>query len=374
MSSAGAKEPYPVPHSASGQVGFGALREIQEVIDGLVEQIALIGCDGTILAVNDSWRRQVERQARTGLEISRDYVRFLAGLVEDGDEGAAPILQAFREISAGARQTFRCVYHGRGAFAGYDFNIIVAALTVRESRCVLVSVHDVTELVALKRKQRHHGGRLLQAQEAERRRIARELHDSTSQMLVGLELELSRLSLDAGPEVAAVVARCRDAMQEIHAEIRTFSFLAHPPSLVANSLAVALQDLARGFAARTGIEIEVDVSDDGEVSASVEAAIYRLTQEALANIHRHAGASQAKVRLVGRKRYLHLIIHDDGIGFDPAESEQGQSLGVGVIGMRERVRELGGRFLIERADKGTALTVSFPRHKRMVFAARIGRH
>jgi signal transduction histidine kinase len=139
---------------------------------------------------------------------------------------------------------------------------------------------------------------------------------------------------------------------------------------VANDLAFAIQGLAFGFAARTGLEIEVDVSDCGEVSPSVEAAIYRMAQEALANIHRHAGANYTRVRLVGRKRYLHLMIQDDGIGFDLVESEKGHSLGVGVMGMRERVCELGGRLSIGRAVKGTAITVSFPRQQRMVFAPR----
>ena len=83
------------------------LEEIQEVIDGLVEQVALVACDGKILAVNDCWRRQVERQARSGLHISRDYVAFLEGLIEDGDGGVKPILQAFRDISAGSRRIFR---------------------------------------------------------------------------------------------------------------------------------------------------------------------------------------------------------------------------------------------------------------------------
>ena len=120
----------PPPTLTSGHVRFGAFHEVQEVIDGLVEQIALIGCDGTILAVNEAWRWQVERQARSGLRISRDYVGYLSGLIEAGDEGVKPILRAFREISSGSRQTFRHTYSGHGVFEGYDFRIIIAALAV----------------------------------------------------------------------------------------------------------------------------------------------------------------------------------------------------------------------------------------------------
>lgn len=349
------------------------LQEIQEVIDGLVEQVALVSCEGTILAVNARWRQQVERQARTGLHISRDYIAFLEGLIEDGDRGVEPILQAFRDISAGSRRTYRRLYKGSGAFAGYDFNIIVAPLTIHGTRHVLVSVHDVTELVGLKRERRRVGSQLLRAQEDERRRMARELHDSTSQMLVALRYDLSRMGRgNVGPETVAIIDECKEMLQEIQREIRTFSFVAHPPPLTANSLAIALRNLVGGFAARTGLQIEVEVSDSGEASASVEAAIYRLSQEALANIYRHARATHATVRLVGRKSCLHLVIGDDGIGFHVMDVASRNSLGVGVIGMQERVRELGGRMSIQRAAQGTVVTVSLPRHKRTTLLPLIG--
>jgi two-component system, NarL family, sensor kinase len=349
------------------------LEEIQEVIDGLVEQVALVSCEGTILAVNACWRQQVERQAHTGLHISRDYTAFLEGLIKDGDKGVEPILQAFRDISAGSQRTYRRLYKGSGAFAGYDFNIIVAPLTIHGTRHVLVSVHDVTELVGLKRQRRRVGGQLLRAQEVERRRIARELHDSTSQMLVALRFDLSRLSRgNVGPETVAIVDECKEVLQEIQREIRTFSFVAHPPSLTSNSLANAVRNLATGFANRTGLEIGVEVSDSGEASASVEATIYRLSQEALANIYRHAAATHATVRLVGRKSCIHLIIGDDGIGFQVVAEASRNSFGVGVIGMQERVRELGGRMSIKRAAQGTVLAVSLPRHKRTTLLPFIG--
>jgi two-component system NarL family sensor kinase len=355
------------------KVSSVVLHEIQEVIDGLVEQVALIGCDGTILAVNERWRRQVERQARTGLHISRDYISFLEELVESGDDGARPILQAFKDISAGTRQSFRCVYKGTGAFSGYDFNLIVAALTVNRTRHVLVSVHDVTELVKLKRQRRRIGSEVLQAQESERRRMARELHDSTAQLLVSLQLDLANLGRNStGQDVEALIAECKKTVREVQQEVRTLSYIAHPPPLRDSSLGLALESLATGFAARTGLQIDIDVAGVGEASASVEAAVYRLAQEALANIYRHAGAKRATVRLVGREHYLHLMISDDGIGFDAADRHLRQAMGVGVIGMKERVRELGGRISIHRVPKGTAVTVSLPRRKRLALAPLIG--
>jgi two-component system, NarL family, sensor kinase len=348
-------------------------QEIQEVIDGLVEQVALVSCDGIILAVNDCWRQQVERQSRTGLHISRDYIAFLESLIEEGDKGVEPILQAFREISAGSRRTFRRLYKGSGTFDGYDFNIIVAPLTIHGTRHVLVSVHDVTELVGLKRQRRRVRGQLLRAQEDERRRMARELHDSTSQMLVALRYDLSRLGREkVGPDAFAIIHECKEMLQEIQREIRTFSFVAHPPSLTADGLAIALQNLVSGFAKRTGLEIDVEVSGFSEAFKTVEATIYRLSQEALANIYRHAGATHATVRLVGRRSCLHLVIADDGLGFHVPDEASRNSFGVGVTGMQERVRELGGRMSLQRVAERTVLAVSLPRYKRTTLEPPIG--
>jgi signal transduction histidine kinase len=351
-----------------------ALDEIQQVIDGLVEQVALIDSAGTIIAVNKRWKRQVERHARVGLHISRDYEAFLQGLIDRGDEGVIPILRAFREIAAGARPSFHCIYNGTGAFAGYDFNVAIAKLRVHQSRYILVSVSDVTELVALKRQRRRVGSQLLRAQEDERRRMARELHDSTSQSLVALQLTLSRLDREqAGERVDSIVGECRELLKDVQREIRAFSFLAHPPSLLTNRLETALSQLVSGFAARTGLQIASDISPAGETCASIEAAIYRVSQEALSNIYRHARATRATFRLVARKDYIHLLISDNGVGVGhPAEPHNPRSIGVGLMGMGERVRELGGRLSFGRASHGTSLTVSFPRGKRMIFLPAVG--
>jgi two-component system, NarL family, sensor kinase len=348
------------------------LEDIQEVIDLLDEQVAVVGCGGTIIAVNNRWRRQVERQARHGLLISRDYISFLTGLIESGDRGAVGILQAFKDIAAGSSSSFHCVYNGTGAFAGYDFNIGIAPMQIHDTRHVLVSVHDVTELVALKRQRRRVRSQLLQAQEGERRRMARELHDSTSQNLIALQINLSQLSrLEYDGETASIVKECRQVVQEMQREIRAFSFIAHPPTLIPNNLALALEKLVNGFAARTGIEIDLSISNVGEVSASVETAIYRVSQEALTNIHRHASATRAIFRLIPRERYLHLLIRDDGIGTPVSPGVPGEA-GVGVVGMEERIRELGGRLSVRHAVAGTTLTAVIPRQKKMVFAPLIG--
>ena len=334
------------------------------MIDGLVEQVALLACDGTILAINDRWRREVDRQAHSGIHISRDYKAFLLGLVEKGDDGAAMILSAFEDVASGKRSRMSRTYVGSGSFEGVDYNFVISGLEVAGGRYVLVSVHDVTELSTLKRQRRRLGSQVLRAQEMERRRIARELHDSTSQMLVALQLNLINLERSRPqPESDALIADCKKTVADMQREIRSLSFLYHPPALAERTLASALEDLAAGYATRTGLDIELQVNEVGSASASVEAAIYRLAQEALANIHRHSGARHALVRLIGRARAIHMMIGDDGVGFDAARASHHHRMGVGVTGMSERVRELGGRISIRRADKGTILTVSLPREK-----------
>ena len=109
----------------------------------------------------------------------------------------------------------------------------------------------------------------------------------------------------------------------------------------------------------------------GEASASVQAAIYRVSQEALANIYRHSGAERATFRLVARERYLHLVIRDDGVGIQ-VDPRKPVAVGVGLMGMEERVGELGGRLSIHHSAEGTSLTVSFPREKRMIFSPVVG--
>ena len=340
------------------------LEDIQPVIDGLAEQVALIDRDGTILAVNRQWHRQVEKQARHGLHISRDYDAFLAELVAEGDDGARPILEAFREIRKGSKDSFSCLYHGVGTFNGYQFKVVMTAMPVHGERYVMVSVLDVTQIASLKRQRRRLGSQLLHAQEAERRRMARDLHDSTAQALVALQMNLQRLSREyEGPAAEAVVAECREAIQEVHREIRALSFIAHPPSPAAKGLEDALESLAAGYAKRAGFEVEIQCSDVGAASASVEATIYRVAQEGLSNGHRHGLASRVQVRLAGTERYLHLLMTDDGVGFDPPVTNGKSRLGVGVRGMTERVRELGGRLILKRLPKGTLLWAVLPRIK-----------
>ena len=343
-----------------------AFTEFQATIEGLAELVALVDSDGIIRTINDHWRRATVANGTPGFLAGGNYPGALMALIEQGDGRVQPILEGFAGINAGIRESFQCLYVGSGILSGHDYNVHLSRIEVGGRWHVLVSAEDLSEVNALKRERRRAGTKILRAQENERKRIARELHDSTSQLLVALQLNLMNLgAAGSGPESEALIADCKKVLQDVHREIRSFSFMAHPPSLPENGLGQALEALARGFAARTGLEIDLRISDVGEASASIEAAIYRMTQEALANIHRHALAGRATVQLVGTRRCLHLTVGDDGIGFDAAEGRKRQSMGVGILGMAERVSEFGGRFSVHRApDKGTMVRLTLPRLKR----------
>jgi two-component system NarL family sensor kinase len=341
---------------------------IQTMLDGLSEQVALIGCDGIIRAVNRTWRREVERQAQAGAVINRDYVQFLGTLIAQGDERVVPIVKGFEEVRSGRRAQFKHLYIGSGTFRGHAFKVVVSRFHLADDPLLLVSVHDVTELMMLKRQRRRLQSWLLRAQEDERRRIARELHDSTSQSIVALQLNVMRLKeADQWSESDPLLLECANTLAAMQQELRAFSFMCHPPSLTENGLVLGLNSLIEGFSARTGLNIDFLVDQVGGAPDSVEATIYRLAQEALTNIHRHAHATRVVVQLLGTVRCLHLIVYDNGVGFHPAEGLPPPAVGVGILGMKERLRSLGGRLTIQRVEHGTAVLASLPRSKPELF-------
>jgi signal transduction histidine kinase len=212
---------------------------------------------------------------------------------------------------------------------------------------------------------RHLTGRLLQLQDNERRQIARELHDSTGQMVVALSLNLSSLqSQEVEKESAKVIADCLSLLDELSRELRTMSHLLHPPLLDEAGLASALRWYVEGFAERSKIEVDLDIpSDLGRLSQEFETALFRIVQECLTNIHRHSDSATATIRVFRSGNDIAVEVKDQGKGI-PLEKQMKMAVmgeaGVGIRGMRERVRQLGGNVLIESNDDGTTVIASLP--------------
>ena len=219
-----------------------------------------------------------------------------------------------------------------------------------------------------RRVQEELSGRLLQAQDEERRRIARELHDVTGQNLAALQIVLS--SVERSKE--SLDPRSRQALTEGIAlveacatEIRTLSYLLHPPLLDELGLLSALRNYVEGYAQRTGVRLDFDLPEKMDrLPRDVETALFRIVQEGLTNIHRHSGSRTAVLRLKTKPGWVTLELIDHGRGMPPEALREGElgpaPTGVGIAGMRERARQLNGRLSITSGPEGTTLRVELP--------------
>ena len=211
--------------------------------------------------------------------------------------------------------------------------------------------------------------RLLRSQDEERRHIARELHDSAGQTLTVLGMSLAQLVQKTGrsaPELASEAEQIQETVQQLHREIRTTSYLLHPPLLDENGLYSAISWYLQGLQERSGLEVQFDISKEfGRLPRELELVIFRLVQECLTNIHRHSESETASIRIACESNQIALDIRDQGKGMSPARLAAIQSgrSGVGIGGMRERLRQFEGTMNIESDGSGTRIfaTIPFPK-------------
>jgi PAS domain S-box-containing protein len=207
--------------------------------------------------------------------------------------------------------------------------------------------------------------RLQQTQDDERRRIARELHDSAGQVVTVLGMNLACIKQQVGRNSKArkAIDESRELVHQLSKEIRTMSYLLHPPLLDENGLSGAIQWFIRGLAERSGLKSKLIIPKDfGRLSDDLEVTIFRIVQECLTNIHRHSESKTAAIHLSRSGESVSLEIQDEGKGI-PAEKLaeiQGHRTGVGITGMRERVRHLNGTIDIQSNPNGTKISVRLP--------------
>jgi PAS domain S-box-containing protein len=230
---------------------------------------------------------------------------------------------------------------------------------------------DVTERKRAEQEVAWLAAHLLRAQDDERRRIARDLHDGTAQTLTGIELILARLR-NGLHDKRQDKARFEQLLAEGHAlateavqEIRTISYLLHPPELEHIGHAGAIEAYAEGFARRSGIAVSVAFPDNfGRLPQDAEIALFRVVQECLSNVLRHSGSSSAHIRLFTRLGCTALQVQDCGRGLDTHAMHDAEAspktLGVGIPGMRQRMLEFGGRLKITNGTRGTKITAIIP--------------
>jgi PAS domain S-box-containing protein len=273
------------------------------------------------------------------------------------------IATALREGSS----TFEWLHKRIDTGESFAAEVDLSSLSTGNTTLALAVVHDVTLRKRAEEDLRHLSAELMRLQDEERRRIGRDLHDSTGQTLAALEIGLSELQNHATSLPAATGQRLKECIRlaaQCSAEIRTASYLLHPPLLDELGLLSALRWLADGLRARSGLEVRLQLPEELQrLPAEEELAFFRVAQEALTNVHRHSSSPWVAVRLQARTGELVLEIEDGGRGIfnaSPTESGGGVGVGVGVRGMRERIRELGGVFVIESTSSGTLIRASLP--------------
>lgn len=263
--------------------------------------------------------------------------------LEDVDKAIA---QVRHDVGSGIRTTMLAI----------AIVALIAVLLVFASGLTLnVSEHRLAD-----RRQQQLTQRIITSQEEERSRLSRELHDGISQLLVSIKFkfELAGHELEAGkPSAAQTLRQGIERLAGAIGEVRRISHDLHPSLLDTLGLASAIGQLASEFEQRSGLRVDYDNSlGDTRLSDDMNVALFRILQEALTNIERHARASQITLSLTSDERQVHLRISDDGTGFSTRQAEQ--SGGIGLRNIRERVEHFGGDFSIASTPAGTILTVA----------------
>jgi PAS domain S-box-containing protein len=210
-------------------------------------------------------------------------------------------------------------------------------------------------------------GRLLQSQDEERRRIARELHDSTGQKVAALAIDLAAVGEGAAalqPSARKALSECLSLSDEISSEVRTLSYLLHPPLLDEIGLVPAIRWYADGAAQRGSLQMDLEIPRKlDRLPRETETALFRIVQESLTNILLHSGSKKAKISITQDSQKITLEVSDEGQGIPPGilnHSNGSRRLGVGIVGMRERMKQLGGRLEINSDSGGTIVRAIAP--------------
>jgi two-component system, NarL family, sensor kinase len=343
----------------------GAEHPYRLMVETIDEGAATLADDGTVLYANRSFAEifEVALEKFIGAPLN-DFVfgedrELLAQLIAD-----ANINIVRGEIRLDSRQqrlrTIRLTLSPVREQGVHTICVVATELTelIETNEALRVSELSLRQLSA----------RLLKLQDEERRRIARDLHDTTGQKIAVLSMTLDRLAklVDARKvDVKDALTESRDVVGKIGEEIRTLSYLLHPPLLDECGLASAVLWYAEGFKKRSGIHLGVSIDEElVRLTTDAETALFRVLQESLTNVHRYSGSPNAEIRIFqsGNKVHLEIVDHGKGVkpGTDRPSFAGAPTLGVGIPGMRERIRQLGGQLEVEFRNEGTRVHASLP--------------
>jgi signal transduction histidine kinase len=346
------------------------------MLSSLPSRIAVLDRDGRILAVNHAWLHEAE-DTDAGLwrraVVGRIYADICREAVEAGEDGAAEVLASVQAGLDGAEDEGDVEYSEKRESGKHWFRLSVIPL--RGGRGVVLARTDVTDQVLAREQLRQFSGHLLAAQEDERRRIARELHDDLNQRLVLLALEISQTDPtgDRSPDNPSAEAQAAgdepgrgrlrqlaERVGQIASDVHRLAYRLHPFKLEYLGLAAAARGLCEEIDAAHQIAITFIERDvPSPLAPDVAVCVYRVLQEALSNVIKHSGSPRAEIELVGEGASIRLSVRDFGMGMAP--EVLATSRGLGLSSMRERVRAADGHLVIESAvAAGTELTVRIP--------------
>lgn len=328
-------------------------------VDHIADSAFWVASDARIVFVNDA--------GCEALGYTREELLQLT--VHDIDPNFPAEVWAEHWSDLRVRQSFTVESkHRRKDGSVYPVELSLSYLLYNGQEYNFAFARDITE-----RKQRDEAmqlltTRLLQLQDEERRRIARDLHDVTAQDLGAVAVNLAhlrRLVTDLKPEAQNLVTESTSLAEGVFQQIRTLSYLLHPPLLDQAGLASALRWYIDGFTKRSGIQVDIEIAREiGRLSPEIETALFRIVQESLTNIHRHSGSGSATIRLFKQGKSVILHVRDQGAGMlDMANGEVAdnvQLLGLGILGMRQRLRQFGGKLEINTSKHGTHIIASVP--------------
>jgi len=267
--------------------------------------------------------------------------------------------------------------HGRGLFPDEDPEQSVLALQLLMTALsipVLMLGASIDDVRHAEQTTRELAASLVRAQDEERRRIARDLHDSTGQNLIAATLLAGRLENELPPSAAPVLKQLEETLQQSIREVRTVSYLLHPPLLDEAGLGMAVRYFIEGYTERSGVAVDLEISPDVDrLAPDLELVLFRLVQEALTNVQRHSKSATAQIRLVRERRAdgekVVLTVEDAGRGMPSIggraaardrSNEPRPTRGVGLASMRERLHQIGGRLEIESVVGRTTLRAVVP--------------
>jgi two-component system, NarL family, sensor kinase len=355
---------------------------LQSTMDALSAHIAIIDSSGVILTVNAAWRRFAEATG-TQMEdagIGANYFQ-VCGVAGPACADKDAVATGLRAIMRGEHAEFRFDYPCKCGGEQRWFQLRATRFGDGDMMRLVLAHENITEIMQAEQALRRLAGRLLRTQDEERRRIARDLHDSTAQNLLGAALGIERalrLAPNLTERAKGALADSQTLIEQSQQEIRTVSYLLHPPMLDEMGLPSALRWYMEGFTRRSGIAVEISIApaiEGRRFPFDVEAALFRVLQECMTNVHRHSGSNTAWIELTiesvsPRAGRLALRVEDRGKGMlvaardrapTAAANESGVvSIGVGLAGMRERLRQLGGNLEIWSSPRGTTVRASVP--------------